>query len=213
MSPDQLLTDDLTVLFLQKEGRLPIENDEVGLGFLKKSFKRLRRSTKNIIRNPGRAIKKRVKRIAKVVKKVAPYAAGAAALYFGAPYALAGAKFLGAKAAGMVSMFGSKIMGGPAQDGGTFLTDGQMGPPLPPGGISSMISPEVLSFAGSLAKQQLMRRGINMKSPRAQETVQRYVNAEAYRAENAVTSSTGFDIKKWLIPAAVGAGVFMMVKV
>jgi len=206
MNADQHLENQLTLFFLEQEGLLePDEYENLnGLGFVhKKSFKRFRKSIKRTIKNPGSAIKRRVKRVARAVKKVAPYAAAGAAIYFGAPYALKAAGFLGAKAKGLGSMIAGVVGGG----GG--MAPGQMGPPAP---ASSMMSPEVLQMGGQMALKALRRQGIRVQSPQGQQMVQQYVDQTAYRAEQNVTPG-GTGLAKMILPAAaIGVGTVLMLK-
>ena len=205
MSPEQQLENELTLMMLAQEDDGLDGFDEFGggLGFhkkIKKGFKRYTKSIKNTIKNPGAAIKRRVKRTVKLAKKVAPYAVAGAAMYFAAPYALLGAKYLGAKAMGLKAMM----------SGGGALPEGQMGPPAP---ASSFMSPEVLSYAGGLAKMAMKRQGVNVQSPQAQRAIQQYVDSTAMRAQQGVVpGGTGTELTKYLIPAAAGVAAILMLK-
>lgn len=212
MSPEQQLENELMAIALERyqldgyDDYGDYDDGVDGLGFthkrIKKRLKRRLRKVKRTLKNPVKELKKDIKRAVKITKKAAPYVAAAAAIYFGAPYALAAGKFMGAKGAGL-AMMAANARGAAPQ---------QMGPPEP---ADSMISPEVLSMAGGLARQALMRQGVRMQSPQAQQAVQRYVDNTAMRAYQGVVPGAASPIAgmtKYLLPAAAVVGAVLMVK-
>jgi len=158
---------------------------------LHKSFRKLKKS-----------LKKRVKFVAKTVKKVAPYAAAAAAMYYGAPYALMAAKSVGGAISGGYARVKNMVTAAP-------MVAGEMGPPEPQ---SSFMSPKVLGLATQFAKRELSRGGVNMRSPQAQVALNRYMTGTMQNMQRRVAPTPATDISKFILPAVAAGGAILMMK-
>lgn len=141
--------------------------------------------------------RKALKRVKKIVKKVAPVVAAGAAMYYGAPYAIAAAKSAG-------NWVSSKYAAATAPQ-----VTGEMGPPAP---ATSMMSPQVISLATNLAKRQLRSQGVNVKSPRANAAIDRYMEGTMQNMQQRVVPSPATDYKKFIIPAIAAGGAVLLLK-
>jgi len=129
-------------------------------------FKKLRKAVKKVAKQTNpiavakrvvKVTKKVAKKTFKAVKKVAPYAAAGAAVYFGAPYLMAGgtALYNGAK-----NMIGGAVS--PAIAGGKSIA-------------GTALKAAAVTKATQLATKLLVKDGVKMQSPESQQALQQYM--------------------------------------
>jgi hypothetical protein len=131
-------------------------------GFFKKLKKGISKIAKHanpvaVVKTSLKITKKVAKKTLKAVKKAAPYAAAGAAIYFGAPYLLAGgtALYNGAK-----NMMGGAVS--PALSGGKAIA-------------GKALTAAATAKATQIATKLLTKDGVNMKSPESQQALQQYM--------------------------------------
>lgn len=129
---------------------------------LKKAVKKVAKKTgiSSAVKFAGRTVKTVAKKTVKAVKKVAPYAAGAAAIYYGAPYVMKGGAALYNKAKSLIG--------------------GRVSPTVQQGGqiAGSALQTSAINKATNFASQMLAAQGVNMQSPESQQALQQYMTTQ-----------------------------------
>lgn len=170
--------------------------------------KKIARSVKRLAVRVRKATTKVAKKAFKVIKKVAPYAAGAAALYFGGPYALAALKSAGGAVYGGAKLLAGKIFTAKATSGAK---------------VADIMSPKITEVGTSIAQQLLKRKGVNMASPQAKQILGSYIAGQQarmapyqpttqlpYTQQPPPKPSSSGNIAKFLIPAAAIGGALLL---